>query len=321
MLVFPTFYPGEGFPTTIVESFMAGLPVVASNWRFNSELVQEGKTGFIVRAHDINQLSDTLRYCLANEEVIRKMKSNVINRSFDYEPQKVVEQLVDKRKKNIINIIAIDSRVLEIRNHMKKIGIIGYFGYSVDNPIIGGQMSKTIGIYNELVKVFGEDNILRVDTSNWKGDKHRLLINIIKIAVKCNPILILPNKNGIKIILPIISFLKRFYGYSIAYPVAGGWLPSVLNDNKYLIKPLNKIDYVLPETKVLMKELEDFYNGRMDVMPIFSQRKPLYIQDSGGIREQNKVLDWIRFGIENNDGLQRNNNVFCTFFEYYQKKG
>ena len=35
VLLFPTRYPGEGCPGAIIDSYMAGLTVLASNWKYN----------------------------------------------------------------------------------------------------------------------------------------------------------------------------------------------------------------------------------------------------------------------------------------------
>ena len=47
MLLFPTVFYGEGFPGTILDAYASGLPVIASDWKFNPELIREGKTGFV----------------------------------------------------------------------------------------------------------------------------------------------------------------------------------------------------------------------------------------------------------------------------------
>lgn len=162
-----------------------------------------------------------------------------------------------------------------MKSKIKKIGLVGYLGYSVKNPIIGGQMSKTRGIYDELIKKYGSENICIVDTANWKKEKFLLLFRMIKIAVSCHPIIIMPNKNGIKIILPLYSILKKLYGYKIVYPVVGGWITGLLKRNRFLKKCIKRVDYILPETNALAEELRNFVNCKMDVMPIFSTRKPI----------------------------------------------
>ena len=157
----------------------------------------------------------------------------------------------------------------------KKIGLIGYLGYSVENPIIGGQMSKTRGIYEELKKRFGEENILAVDTSNWKNEKASLIKNCIRVGNTCNTVIIMPNKNGIKIILPLMAELKKLRKYQLIYPVVGGWLTDILNAKGYLKRHFRRVDYILPETEMLKSELRAFTDKKIEVMPIFSLRKPV----------------------------------------------
>lgn len=48
LMLLPTFYEGEGFPGALVEAYMASLPVAVSDWKYNSEYVKEGETGFLV---------------------------------------------------------------------------------------------------------------------------------------------------------------------------------------------------------------------------------------------------------------------------------
>lgn len=162
-----------------------------------------------------------------------------------------------------------------------KIGLVGYLGYEVDNPIIGGQMSKTRGIFSELKNKYGESEIIAIDTSNWKNEKIRLALRCLTVAVKCDRILIMPNKNGIKFILPFFAAFKALFRYKLAYPVVGGWLSQFLNQHKLLAKAIKKVDYILPETEALKNELKRFYDGKIEVMPIFSTRKSI---DEGSIR-------------------------------------
>ena len=40
-LLFPTYYEGEGFAGTLIDAFSAGVPVIASDWKYNAEIVNE----------------------------------------------------------------------------------------------------------------------------------------------------------------------------------------------------------------------------------------------------------------------------------------
>lgn len=156
----------------------------------------------------------------------------------------------------------------------KKIGLVGYLGYATSNPIIGGQMSKTRGILQELKREYS-NQIISVDTSNWKKEIGSLLAQCFKVAKQCDVVIIMPNKNGIKFILPFFAFFKGIYKYCLAYPIVGGWLTGLLKKHSYLAKAIHKVDYLLPETKQLKEELAEFTTAPMDVMPIFSTRAPL----------------------------------------------
>lgn len=47
MLLFPTYWEGEGFPGTIVDAFSAGVPVIATDWNCNSEIIDDNVNGII----------------------------------------------------------------------------------------------------------------------------------------------------------------------------------------------------------------------------------------------------------------------------------
>ena len=48
ILVLPTKYYTEGFPGSILDAYIAGIPVVVTEWKHSHEFVVEDKTGFIV---------------------------------------------------------------------------------------------------------------------------------------------------------------------------------------------------------------------------------------------------------------------------------
>ena len=74
ILVLPTHYPGEGMPGSIIEAYIAGLPVVVSRWRFLPEFVDHGKCGFI---YDLSNECDFYNYILKfydNPDLLQEMK-------------------------------------------------------------------------------------------------------------------------------------------------------------------------------------------------------------------------------------------------------
>ena len=60
VLIFPsTWY--EGLPRTIVESFAKGTPVIASRLGSMTELVEDGRTGYLFAPGDAAELADRVR--------------------------------------------------------------------------------------------------------------------------------------------------------------------------------------------------------------------------------------------------------------------
>ncbi len=56
VLILPTLWKGEGYPGIIIESYSVGLPVIASIIGAIPEIVEDGKTGFLVEPGSVDDL-------------------------------------------------------------------------------------------------------------------------------------------------------------------------------------------------------------------------------------------------------------------------
>lgn len=84
VLVLPTRYNGEGFPGVIIEAYLAGIPVIVSNWMYLSEFVIHRETGYIF---DLETESDFYNYILelVNDNLLHnKMKQHALENSLKY---------------------------------------------------------------------------------------------------------------------------------------------------------------------------------------------------------------------------------------------
>ena len=77
VMLFPTYWNDEGFPASLVDAFIAGLPVIASDWNQNKEIIKEGENGFLIPAHDSNALAEKMKYMILNPDFIDS-KANLI---------------------------------------------------------------------------------------------------------------------------------------------------------------------------------------------------------------------------------------------------
>ena len=90
-LLFPTYYSGEGFAGTLIDALAAGLPVIASDWRYNSELVEENKTGLLFQAGDVSALIEKLEEVSENPDICNKMKLQCLKRAYEYLPSNAIK--------------------------------------------------------------------------------------------------------------------------------------------------------------------------------------------------------------------------------------
>lgn len=92
-LLFPTYYDGEGFAGTILDAYSAGVPVIASDWKYNKEIVKDGQTGFIFETKNTEQLALTLRQLIGKD--LTEIKNNCLIEAKNYLPSTVIKDLIN----------------------------------------------------------------------------------------------------------------------------------------------------------------------------------------------------------------------------------
>lgn len=94
IMIFPTFHSGEGFPSVIIDAYIAGLPVLASEWRYNSEIVTDFNTGRLFRCGNINDLIAKMNWFANNLGLVTEMRRNCVREAGKYRANVVVPELI-----------------------------------------------------------------------------------------------------------------------------------------------------------------------------------------------------------------------------------
>ena len=92
-LLFPTHYEGEGFAGTLIDAYSAGVPVIASDWRYNAELVNE-KTGYVYPVTDNDALVDILVNVGKNPSILISKKKDCLEEAEKYKAETVISYLI-----------------------------------------------------------------------------------------------------------------------------------------------------------------------------------------------------------------------------------
>lgn len=96
VMLFPTHFPTEGFPGTVIDAFSAGLPTIASDCASIKEILRDGETGFIYPMNSLPALTDILLYLSNNPNVVESMRPKCLQEAQRYVPEKVISILISE---------------------------------------------------------------------------------------------------------------------------------------------------------------------------------------------------------------------------------
>lgn len=95
-LLFPTRWDGEGFPGTVLDCYASAIPVIASDWNANKELIWHTKTGLIYPNEGFETLESSIEWAIDNKEKFDAMKKACREEYEKYTPEKIVDRINQK---------------------------------------------------------------------------------------------------------------------------------------------------------------------------------------------------------------------------------
>ncbi len=101
LLLFPTYYAGEGFAGTLLDAFAAGVPILASNWKYNAEIVENNVTGFIFQNQNLQDLVEKLEKAYTEVERINQMRKKCLEKAEECTPKKIICIITDRFVENV----------------------------------------------------------------------------------------------------------------------------------------------------------------------------------------------------------------------------
>lgn len=72
-LLFPTYYEGECFAGTALDAFCAHVPIIANDWKYNAEVIEDGKNGFLYPFRDVEAAAEDLARLYTSEDTYRQI--------------------------------------------------------------------------------------------------------------------------------------------------------------------------------------------------------------------------------------------------------
>lgn len=90
IMLFPTYWEGEGFPGIIIDAFVAGLPIIATDWNLNKSLIHDGYNGLIIPVHEVDALASAMKAVINDEVNISELSANSRKSSSLYDAKNVI---------------------------------------------------------------------------------------------------------------------------------------------------------------------------------------------------------------------------------------
>jgi glycosyltransferase involved in cell wall biosynthesis len=95
VFVFPTYYPGEGFPTVIAEAMGAGLPIVTTRMRGITDHLREGINALFVPARNPKAVAEGVETLLGDEQLRKRMADANIEAVKAFAPERVARAYLE----------------------------------------------------------------------------------------------------------------------------------------------------------------------------------------------------------------------------------
>jgi glycosyltransferase involved in cell wall biosynthesis len=96
-MVFPSKWHGEGFPGVFLDAFMVGLPVICSDWNMNSEVIQNGYNGIVLKENNAECLAEAIYKIDTDRVWLYELSKNSMASfdQYDFETAKVrIEEIL-----------------------------------------------------------------------------------------------------------------------------------------------------------------------------------------------------------------------------------
>ena len=94
-LLFPTYYYGEGLPGNIVDAYNSALPIIATDWKYNSDVIINNHNGLLVPPQNPYKLSKSILYLYNHRNIAYDMRLNNLKAAEIYNPDVVLSDLYD----------------------------------------------------------------------------------------------------------------------------------------------------------------------------------------------------------------------------------
>ncbi len=97
-LLFPTWYEGECFAGTVLDAFLSRTPIIANDWKFNSQVIRDKEDGFLYPYRDTTEAAKLLVSLYEDRQLYNKIQDGCAESALRYSSDNVLGQLAEQMK-------------------------------------------------------------------------------------------------------------------------------------------------------------------------------------------------------------------------------
>ncbi|MGB1232271.1 MAG: glycosyltransferase [Winogradskyella sp.] len=94
-MLFPTFWKGEGYPGVLIDAFIVNMPIIASNWHHNKEIVKNKVNGLLIPAKDSNALKTAMETLILDSSVLKTLENGAKKSTAIYDIEQVLSPIIN----------------------------------------------------------------------------------------------------------------------------------------------------------------------------------------------------------------------------------
>tara|TARA_R110000765_G_scaffold392882_1_gene486133 strand:- start:266 stop:1360 length:1095 start_codon:yes stop_codon:yes gene_type:complete len=91
LMLFPTKYYTEGLPGSIIDGYIAGLPVIASKWLYASEIIEDNVSGIVTDFDNEEAFIEKVLEIVENPLLLNKLKEGALKKKNEFSADKAWE--------------------------------------------------------------------------------------------------------------------------------------------------------------------------------------------------------------------------------------
>lgn len=94
VLLFPTYWATEGYSGTLIDALSAGIPAIASDWNYNSELVQDNYNGKLIAPKNAQALAKAMQTMITEPDCVLELSAKAFESAKAFDIKDLLGQTV-----------------------------------------------------------------------------------------------------------------------------------------------------------------------------------------------------------------------------------